>query len=110
MNTKGNKNLAAQYLSFKNILEILKELTSAIEHEAYSELVQEIEFYMTSPFMFVIVGEVKAGKSSFINALLKAESDICPVAPSPMTDSIQQIIYGDEESMEIINPYMDSSP
>ncbi len=106
MNTLGSTNLTAQYDSFQKILESLKELTSAIEHEKYSELVQEIEFYMTSPFMFVIVGEVKAGKSSFINALLKAERDICPVAPSPMTDSIQQIIYGEEESMEVINPYL----
>lgn len=56
--------------------------------------------------MFVIVGEVKAGKSSFINALLEAEKEICKVAASPMTDTIQQIVWGEKESIEEINPYL----
>ena len=58
--------------------------------------------------MFVIVGEVKAGKSSFINALLESEKEICKVAASPMTDTIQQIVYGEEESIVEINPYSEA--
>lgn len=61
---------------------------------------------LSDPFMFVIVGEVKAGKSSFINALLDTGQDICAVAPSPMTDTIQQIMYGEEAFVESLSPYL----
>ena len=69
------------------------------------ETVSELRSRIKDPFMFVVVGEVKAGKSSFINALLGAEKEICKVAPMPMTDTIQQIIYGPEEQEVFINPF-----
>lgn len=47
------------------------------------------------PFLFVIVGEVKSGKSSLINALL--ETPVCAVDSAPCTDSVQEINYGEEE-------------
>jgi ribosome biogenesis GTPase A len=56
--------------------------------------------------MFVIVGEVKVGKSSFINALLQTTTEICKVAPSPMTDTIQQIVYGPEYMEISISPVL----
>ena len=49
------------------------------------------------PFLFVICGEVKAGKSSFINALLGTGEEVAKVAPQPMTDTVQQILYGEEQ-------------
>ena len=42
--------------------------------------------------LLVIVGEVKAGKSSFINALLREE--VCEVAPGPCTVRIRELVYG----------------
>ena len=45
-----------------------------------------------APALLVIVGEVKAGKSSFINALLHEE--VCEVAPGPCTNGIQELVYG----------------
>jgi predicted GTPase len=39
--------------------------------------------------LLVVVGEVKAGKSSFINALLR--EDVCEVAPGPCTVRIQEL-------------------
>jgi len=57
------------------------------------------------PFMFVIVGEVKSGKSSFINALLNTGQEICKVAPDPCTDTIQQVLYGEEKEV-VINDYL----
>jgi ribosome biogenesis GTPase A len=48
--------------------------------------------------LLVIVGEVKAGKSSFINALLR--EDICEVAPGPCTVRIQELVYGAERQVE----------
>jgi len=84
----------------------LLDLTTQIGHEALSKTITELQDRIQEPFMFVIVGEVKAGKSSFINALLEVEEDICKVAPSPMTDTIQQILFGDLPREEIINPYL----
>ena len=56
--------------------------------------------------MFVVVGEVKAGKSSFVNALLETDKDICKVAPDPCTDTVQQILYGEEEQIMVMNPHL----
>ncbi len=47
--------------------------------------------------LIVVVGEVKAGKSSFINALVHEE--VCPVAPGPCTAAIQELVYGSEPAV-----------
>lgn len=48
-------------------------------------------------FLFVIVGEVNAGKSSFVNALLG--SPICATSHEICTQDVQKIIYGDSETL-----------
>jgi len=88
------------------IVKELHDLTSQIGHEELSKTISDLRNRIQEPFMFVIVGEVKAGKSSFINALLDTGTDICKVAPSPMTDTIQQIVYGETISETSINPYL----
>jgi ribosome biogenesis GTPase A len=50
--------------------------------------------------LMVVVGEVKAGKSSFINALLR--EDVCEVAPGPCTVRIQELLYGAERRVETL--------
>ncbi len=75
------------------------------ENEDLKKTVLDLMERSADPFLFVIVGEVKAGKSSFINALLDTGTEICKVAPQPMTDCIQQIIYGEQEEQTQINPY-----
>jgi len=82
------------------------DLASDIGHEELHATARDLLQHVNDPFLFVIVGEVKAGKSSFINALLETEKDICKVAPSPMTDTIQQILYGERESEIIVNNYL----
>jgi len=84
----------------------LHDLTILIQNNELSKTVSELRSRLFEPYMFVIVGEVKAGKSSFINALLKTGRDICAVSPAPMTDTIQQILYGEQESTIIVNPYL----
>ena len=86
----GDLALLAGEIGNDNMMDTVKELANRVE----------------TPFTFVIVGEVKAGKSSFINALLQTDKEICKVAPSPMTDTIQQILYGPVEKTEIVNPYL----
>ena len=83
----------------------LYELTSNIQNVELTNTVKDILDRISAPFTFVIVGEVKAGKSSFVNALLQAGKDICKVAPSPMTDTIQLITYGEEEAVEHVNDH-----
>ena len=51
--------------------------------------------------LLVVVGEVKAGKSSFINALLR--EDICEVAPGPCTARIEELVYGVERKVETLS-------
>jgi len=84
----------------------LHTLTKEIAHEELHRTISELSERIQDPFMFVIAGEVKAGKSSFINALLNTGREICKVAASPMTDTIQQIVYGDTEKEESINQYL----
>ncbi len=83
----------------------LYTITQKIGHQELEKTVKDIKDRIDDPYMFVIVGEVKAGKSSFINALL-GDKEICKVAPSPMTDTIQQIVYGENENVININPYL----
>ncbi|BDS11100.1 dynamin family protein [Aureispira anguillae] len=48
-------------------------------------------------FLFVIVGEVNAGKSSFVNALLG--SPVCATSHEICTQDVQKIIYGESEKL-----------
>lgn len=48
-----------------------------------------------------IVGRVKAGKSSLLNALLFDGKNILPKAATPMTAALTQISYGDELCAEV---------
>ncbi|MEZ4959141.1 MAG: dynamin family protein [Saprospiraceae bacterium] len=88
------------------IVKDLHDLTVQIHHDELARTVSDLRNRINEPFMFVIVGEVKAGKSSFVNALLSTGKEICRVAPQPMTDTIQQVIWGEKEEVITINPYL----
>lgn len=55
---------------------------------------------LQAPALLVVVGEVKAGKSSFINALLR--EDVCEVAPGPCTTRIQELVYGPTREVALL--------
>lgn len=48
-----------------------------------------------------ILGRVKAGKSSFLNALLFGGEDILPKAATPMTAALSIIEYGEENGFSV---------
>ena len=106
MNTVLDQKINAYRGQLDEIVKELHEITGVIGHNDLEKTVGELRSRIKEPFMFVIVGEVKAGKSSFVNALLDPSKEICKVAPQPMTDTIQQIVYGEEEKIEIISPYL----
>lgn len=89
----------------RHVLQRLQHFTHRIEHADSARILADLRDRVEEPFMFVIVGEVKAGKSSFINALLD-DPELCAVAPSPMTDTIQQIMYGEKSVTEEISPFL----
>lgn len=84
--------LMTQYDSMREILQRCLSLTEkVVDHEA-SGIIRDRLDNLQSAALFVIVGEVKSGKSSFVNALLGEE--ICEVAPDPCTVVIQELVYG----------------
>ena len=86
------------------LLSRLQTFAEEINNQQLLTTIRNLKANINEPFLFVVVGEVKAGKSSFVNALLQA--DICKTAADPCTDVIQQIVYSDREYTKEINPYL----
>ena len=101
-----NQHTVALRAQCEDLVKDLQQLSQEIGHKELAVMVGELRNRMSEPFMFVIVGEVKAGKSSFVNALLESKREICAVAPQPMTDTVQQILYGDKEETVTVNPFL----
>lgn len=93
-------------LKLGEIVKNLHDLAAETRDEHLGQTLSELRTSINEPFLFVIVGEVKAGKSSFINALLNTGKEVVKVAPDPCTDTIQQLIYGAKEGEVSINPHL----
>lgn len=52
-------------------------------------------------FKIGIIGQIKAGKSSFINALLFDGQKVLPTAATPKTASLTKVTYSEEERIDI---------
>jgi len=55
-------------------------------------------------FLLVVVGEVKSGKSAFINSLLGEK--VCPEGPTPVTDKINVLGFGEETSERSLEEFV----
>jgi len=99
--------------SMKKQRERIKSLLSeAMEiAEIMGDNVEQVKIFeqklenIISPIMFVVAGEVKAGKSSFINAFLN--EDICAVDASPCTSTVQEITYGKTHGKKRIDDFQE---
>jgi GTPase SAR1 family protein len=87
-----------------SILNQLQLLAIDINNQQLQLTIRNLRNNINEPFLFVVVGEVKAGKSSFVNALLQA--DICKTAADPCTDVIQQIVYSQDRFEQPVNQYL----
>ncbi|MBE9047697.1 dynamin family protein [Pleurocapsales cyanobacterium LEGE 10410] len=90
--------------SLDNLLSQLQVFAEEINNQQLQETIRSLRTNINEPFLFVVVGEVKAGKSSFINSLLQA--DICQTAADPCTDVIQQIVYSEERFEQPVNQHL----
>ncbi len=77
-----------------NLLEAAREFGANKDTRAI--LKEQID-NINENFLFVIVGEVNAGKSSFVNALLG--SNVCATSHEICTQDVQKIIYGETEQL-----------
>jgi len=103
-NITVNQELALYQSNLDNLLSQLQVFATDINNQQLQVTIRNLQANINEPFLFVVVGEVKAGKSSFVNALL--QSDICQTAADPCTDVIQQIIYSDERFEQPVNQYL----
>jgi ribosome biogenesis GTPase A len=99
-------SLQAYRLRMEELVKNLHQMTIDTAQERLAEMVSALRNTLHEPFLFVIVGEVKAGKSSFINALLGSGEEICKVAPDPCTDTVQQLMYGAEAREIYLNEHL----
>jgi ribosome biogenesis GTPase A len=104
-----NRDTSARILSpelkqqFDTLRNLLQRALWLAERCADIEATQILRARLTNlqaAALMVVVGEVKAGKSSFINALLR--EDVCEVAPGPCTVRIQELLYGAERRVETL--------
>lgn len=86
------------------LLQQMQTLAANINNPDLAETTDSLRRSIDEPFLFVVVGEVKAGKSSFVNALLDAE--VCATDIAPCTDSIQQIVYAEQDTTQQIEPHL----
>ena len=102
-----DSRLLAQRAQIDELIKQLHTFSGEIGHQELNDTINELRNRLHEPFMFVVVGEVKAGKSSFINALLDTGREITKVAPQPMTDKVLQILYGEKEEVVAVNPFLE---
>jgi len=91
-----SQKLNKQHESIRDLLQKCVSLTEKCSDSEASKVLWDRLSHLQSAALFVIVGEVKSGKSSFVNALLG--EDICEVAPDPCTAVIQELVYGEERA------------
>jgi len=92
--------IADHYLQFRTELETalgkLLQLGSAMRRDPPTlETIQGLLTDIREPLLFVVVGEVKAGKSSLLNAIFGQE--FAKVDVLPATDRVYIFRYGEEE-------------
>lgn len=88
----------------KKYNKFLSEDRIALFQTNYMKLKNNLEVIMKTKrnLQIGIIGEVKAGKSSFINALIFDGKDVLPKAPTPMTAALTKISYGEKFESEIV--------
>ena len=89
---------------------IITEVTGHEKKEDISELQRLVsnfkkkteDFYRTDRMLNIgVIGQVKAGKSTFLNTLLFDGKEVLPKAPTPKTATLTKIEYSDKNIIQI---------
>jgi small GTP-binding protein len=101
--------IADNYLQLRSELETalaeLLKLESQLERDSQKlDIVHGLLRDIREPLLFVVVGEVKAGKSSLLNAIFGQE--FAKVDVLPATDRIYIFKYGEEERSVEVSPHL----
>lgn len=91
-----NENFSIYKFKLADFLKDLHQFTIEVGNPDFQKIISDLRSNINEPFLFVVVGEVKSGKSSFINALLK--DDICKVDAAPCTDVVQKLEYSESRN------------
>ncbi|OUO41637.1 hypothetical protein B5F82_00195 [Megamonas hypermegale] len=91
LNSNENKSLVNEAL-FQQIEDQLRKIK-----ENSNEILAE-----NRNMRIGIIGQVKAGKSSFLNALIFNGEDVLPHAATPMTASLTKIVYAEEPYAKVV--------
>lgn len=95
-----NPEQKKQFETLHELLHACLTLAENCSDAEASKIIKDRLSHLQSAALLVIVGEVKSGKSSFVNALLGEE--ICEVAPDPCTTGIQELVYGEERTSKTL--------
>lgn len=85
LTTATVRTLGARVLPFAEVLE---------DPSAHKRLEGWLDARQTRPFQLVVVGEIKKGKSSFINALL-GQPELLPALSDVATSTVYQVGWGE---------------
>jgi len=82
-----------EYELITDLLDIVPKI-DGLGEERVSQM-RDALFHADHPYLIVLMGPYNAGKSSIINALL-GTPDLLPVGPTPTTDRITILRYGEQ--------------
>ncbi|MDB6034018.1 MAG: hypothetical protein JWM16_4356 [Verrucomicrobiales bacterium] len=86
--------IQAAWSQFRSLAESQKRT------ELIADLVPVMERFTLGIFRLVVMGEIKKGKSSFINALL-GEPNLLPTASDVATSTVFKIMYGPQKRFKV---------
>lgn len=89
------KNIADKKDQFKQYAKKALEF-KWIDNDEYSDIITKLE---TDILTIGVIGQMKCGKSTFLNALVYGE-EVLPAATTPMTASLSIITYGEQKKLE----------
>ena len=78
----------------------IKLAKSSENQRAVAKIKKELENFQLGIFRIVVVGEIKKGKSSFINALLGVEN-LLPAFSDVATSTVFKVMYGKERKIKV---------
>ena len=89
----------------RELLDRVVALAAAVRpRSAEEDAARALRRHLDERFLLVVVGEVKSGKSSFLNALLGR--DVCAVGPTPLTDRIAVLQWGATPGERLLEEFL----